>query len=414
MTTVADVPLARNRNFTLLWVGQGAAEVGFSASMLAFPLVVLAVTGSAAASGLVLAADAVAQAVLALPGGALVDRWDRRRIMLACEVAQAVALASLVAALLLDGVSLLHLAVVAAVLGGCRALFEPAEDALLPSLVPESRLATAVATNSARSSIGQMAGTALGGVLFGVARWAPFLLDLVTHVVAFVMLAFLRAPTRPPAESPALGREIAEGLRWLWQRGEIRVTTACAVALNLFFAAYYLVVVVLAERQGTPAGEIGVMAAMLGVGGVVGAMMAPWLHRRLSPHAAIAGVFWALAALCPLAVLADSGYLLGALFAAMALLAPTANTTIITHQLLLTPDALRGRLSGTLNVAMGGAAAAGPALGGVLAEAATPTAAVLVCAAGMTVAAIAVTVNRTLRYYPREESQCATTSPTES
>lgn len=402
-STVDTVPLARNRNFTLLWVGQGCAEIGFSASMLAFPLVVLAITGSAAASGLVLAADAVAQALLALPGGALVDRWDRRRVMLACEVVQVLALTSLVAALLLDGATVGHLAAVAAVLGACRALFEPAEDALLPSLVPEAQLAAAVATNSARSSIGQMSGTALGGVLFGVARWAPFLLDLVTHVVAFVTLAFLRTPARQATREPALGREITEGLRFLWQRREIRVTTLCAVALNLFFAAYYLVVVVLAQRRGTPAGEIGAMAAMLGLGGVLGAVLAPWLLRRISPHAAIAGVFWALAALCPLAVLVTSGYLLGALFAAMALLAPTANTTIVTHQLLRTPDALRGRLSGTLNVAVGAAAAAGPALGGLLAQATTPTTAVLLCAAGMAVAAVAVTANPTLRHYPREE-----------
>jgi predicted MFS family arabinose efflux permease len=417
-STPDTVPLARNRNFTLLWVGQGCAEVGFSASMLAFPLVVLAVTGSAAASGLVLAADAVAQAALALPGGALVDRWDRRRIMLLCEVAQVLALASLVAALLLDTATTTHMAAVAAVLGACRALFEPAEDASLPSLVPDTQLATAIATNSARSSVGQMAGTALGGVLFGVARWAPFLLDLLTHVVAFTTLLFLRMPPRQPPPRRRLGPEIAEGLRWLWHRREIRVTTVCAVVLNLFFAAFYLVVVVLAERRGTPAGEIGVMAAMLGAGGVLGALVAPALHRRLTPHRAIAGVFWALAALAPLAAFITSGYLLGVLFALMAFLAPTANTTIVTHQLLLTPDELRGRLSGSLNVAVGAAAALGPALGGLLAQTTSPRTAVLTAAAGLTAAALAVTVNRTLRHYPSstnsEEPRCETTSPTES
>lgn len=395
------VPLSRNRDFTLLWVGQGCAEIGFSASMLAFPLVVLVITGSAAASGLVLAADAVAQAALALPGGALVDRWDRRRVMLVCEATQAIALASLVVALLLDGATVVHLAAVAAVLGACRALFEPAEDASLPALVAEDQLATAVATNSARSSVGQMAGTALGGVLFAVARWAPFLLDLLTHVIAFVTLLFLRMPARvvEPAPLRRLGPEITEGLRWLWRHKEIRVTTVCAVVLNMFFAAFYLVVIVLAQQRGMPPGEIGVMAAMLGVGGVLGALAAPWLHRRLSAHLAIAGVFWALTALAPLAVITDSGYLLGALFAGMALLAPTANTTIVTHQLLLTPDALRGRLSGTLNLAVGAAAAVGPVLGGLLAEATSPTTAVLISAAGLATAAVLVTVNRTLRHY---------------
>ena len=406
MTTTVDTqPLAKNRNFTLLWVGQGAAEIGFSASMLAFPLVVLAITGSAAASGLVLAADATAQAILALPGGALVDRWNRRRVMLACEAAQVVALASLVAALLLDSATVVHLVAVAAVLGGCRALFEPAEDAILPSIVPDTQLATAIATNSARSSIGQMAGTALGGVLFGLTRWAPFLLDLLTHIVAFTTLVFLRAPARQPTPAPLrhLGREIGEGLRWLWQRKEIRVTTICAVALNLCFAAYYLVVIVMAQRQGTAPGEIGVMAAMLGVGGIVGALIAPALHRRLRPHTAIAGVFWALVALSPLAVFTDSGYVLGALFAAMALLAPTANTTIVTHQLLLTPDELRGRLSGSLNLAVGTAGALGPALGGLLAETTTPATAVLITAAGLTTAAVGATASRTLRHYPERK-----------
>jgi predicted MFS family arabinose efflux permease len=410
-TVDVSVPLARNRNFTLLWVGQGCAEVGFSASMLAFPLVVLAVTGSAAASGLVLAADAVAQAVLALPAGALVDRWHRKRIMLLCEATQAVALATLVAALVFDMVTIAHMVVVAAVLGGCRALFEPAEDASLPSLVPDTQLAAAIATNNARSSVGQMAGTALGGVLFAVARWVPFLLDLLTHVIAFLALLFVRMPAREIQSAPLtrLGHEIAEGLRWVWRHREILVTTVCAVVLNLFFAAFYLVVIVLAQRRGIPATEIGVMAAMLGVGGVLGSLAAPWLHQRLSPYAAIAGVFWALTALAPLAALIDSGYLLGVLFALMALLAPTANTTIITHQLLLTPDHLRGRLSGTLNVAIGAAAAIGPAAGGLLAEAVSAEAAVLISAAGLATATVLVTVNPTLRHYPRRAEREETT-----
>lgn len=396
------VPLSRNRDYTLLWAGQACAEVGFSASMIAFPLLVLALTGSAAASGLVLAADAVAQLVAGLPAGALVDRWNRKFVMLACEAVQAAALASLVAVVLWEVATIPHFVAVAAVLGTCRALFEPAEDASLPSLVPDSQLATAIAMNGARSSVGQMAGTALGGVLFAVARWVPFLLDLVTHVVAFVALAFVRLPSRAAATAatPNLRREIAEGLRWVWRHPEIRVTAACALSLNLFFSAYYLIIIVLADRRDIPAAQIGVMAAMLGVGGVAGSLLAPYLHRTLSPYLSIVGVFWALTALAPIALVVDNGYLMGLLFAGMALLAPTANTTITTHQLLLTPDPLRGRLSGVMNVVVGAAAALGPALGGLLVEAATADQAVLLCAAGMAAATVFVTANRTLRHYP--------------
>ena len=394
------VPLRRNRDYTLLWVGQACAEVGFSASLIAFPLLVLAITGSAAASGLVLAADAVAQLAVGLPGGALVDRWDRRRVMVVCEAVQALALASLVAVLLLDSATIPHLVAVAVVLGSCRALFEPAEDASLPSLVADDQLATAIALNSARSSIGQLAGTAVGGVLFAVGRWVPFLLDLITHVIAFVTLLFLRLPPRQAVRSRGLGREVVAGLRWVARHPEIRVTTLCAIALNLFFSAFYLVVIVLADKRGVPAGEIGIMAAMLGAGGILGALIAPTLHRVLRPHTAIAAVFWALTALAPITLLVSGGYLMGAVFAAMALLAPTANTTINTHQLLLTPDELRGRLSGVMNVAVGAAAAVGPALGGVLVETLTADRAVLVCAVGMAAVTLIVTVNPTLRRYP--------------
>jgi predicted MFS family arabinose efflux permease len=402
--------LARNRDYTLLWGGQAVAEVGFSASLIAFPLLVLAVTGSPTASGLVLAVDAVAQLAAGLPAGVLVDRWDRKRIMLWCEAAQALALASLVVALVFDSASLAHMVFVAAVLGVCRAMFEPAEDACLPRLVPESQLATAVAMNSARSSLGQMAGTALGGLLFAVTRWLPFLVDFLTHCVAFVALAFMRVPRTEPVASapePHFLRDLRAGVRWVWGQREIRATSLCAVGLNLFFTAFYLVVIVLAQGRGVSSGEIGVMAAMLGVGGVLGALVAPRLHRWLGPYRSIAGVFWVLTVLTPVALFVTSGYVMGLLFALMTFLAPTANTTISTYQLLLTPDALRGRLSGVMAVVVGLAGALGPVLGGALTEFLSPSHAVLVCAVGIAVVTVFVTVSPTLRRYShhREEVQ---------
>ena len=399
-------PLSRNRNYQLLWGSQVLSELGFNAATIAFPLLVLAVTGSGAASGLVLGTVAAAQLVAGLPGGALVDRWNRRTVMLACEAAQAVAAGSLVLALWLNIASVVHMVVVAAVFGVCGALFEPAEDATLPSLVSDEQLPTAVAMNSGRTSLGHLAGTAAGGFLFAVGRIVPFAVDFVTHTLAFVGLSFMRVPARgAPAEPERrhLGREIAAGLRWVWGQRHIRMTTACAVALNLFFSAFYLVVIVLAQRRGVPSGQIGVMAAMLGLGGIIGALAASYLTRLMSPYLSIVAVFWVLAALTPLAVFAHSGYLMGALFLAMALLPPTANTTIMSQQLLLTPDDLRGRLGSVLGLAAGVAAALGPVLGGVLMTLVPANRAVLICAAGMAVAALLVTASPAMRSFPRPE-----------
>ncbi|GHF53725.1 MFS family permease [Amycolatopsis bartoniae] len=399
MTTL----LSRNRDYRLLWGGQVFSETGFSTSMIAFPLLVLAVTGSAAQSGLVLGAVAVAQLVAGLPAGALVDRWNRKRIMLVCEAVQALAAASLLAALWWGVASVLQLVAVAAVMGLCRALFEPAEEASLPRLVTVEQVPSAVAMNAARSNAGQLSGTALGGFLFALGRAIPFVFDVLTHVVAFFALLFVRLPVAVTERAPArhLGREILAGLRWVWHQPQVRVTALCAISLNLFFSAYYLVIIVLAATRGVPSGEIGVMAAMLGGGGILGALAAPYLHRRFSPYTLIIGVFWALTVLTPLAVFVRSGYLMGVLFAAMAFLPPAANTTISTYQLLLTPDGMRGRLGGVLGVAGGVAAAAGPALGGWLVDALPGTTAVLVCAGAITVVTLLATCHPVLRRFPR-------------
>jgi MFS family permease len=395
-------PLRSNRDYRILWTSQVAAEFGFHTSTIAFPLLVLALTGSAAASGLVLGTIAAAQLVAGLPAGALVDRLDRKKVMLGCEAAQAVAAGSLVAALAMGEPGIGQLVTVAAVFGVCAALFQPAEDASLPRIVAEDQLPAAVSMNAARGYLGQLSGTAAGGALFAIGRLVPFAVDALTHLTAFGLLAFLRLPHREREHTEThIGQEIATGLRWIWRQRHIRVTAACAIGLNMFFSAYYLVIIVLARSRGVPPGQIGVMAAMLGAGGIIGALAAPALQRRLSPYASIAGVFWVLTALTPVAAFVHSGYVLGALFAAMALLPPTANTTIMARQLLLTPDALRGRLAAGIGLAVGLSAALGPVLGGQLVAAAPGANAVLICAAGIAAVTLAVTVSPTLRAFPR-------------
>jgi uncharacterized protein YbdZ (MbtH family)/predicted MFS family arabinose efflux permease len=398
--------LIRNRNYQLLWGSQTLSEFGVSTVNIAFPLLVLAATRSAAASGLVLGTAAAASLVAGLPAGALVDRWNRKKIMLACEAAQALAAISVVGAVWFDLVSVPHLVLVAAVFGVCGALFEPAEEASLPNVVPDKQLSTAVAMNSARGYLGHLSGAAAGGFLFAVGRLIPFAVDALTHLAALVALSFLRLPKRAAAKAPVrhLGREIAVGLGWVWRQPRIRLIALCAVGLNLFFSAYYIIIIVLAVRRGVPAGQIGIMAAMLGVGGLLGAVAAPYLYRVLSPYQSVIGVFWALTALTPVAVFVSNGYLMGALFATMAFLAPTANTTINTYLLLLTPDELRGRMSSVVAVVVGTAGAIGPALGGALIQLVPSSRAVLITAAGIALVTILTTISPTLRGFPRHHS----------
>lgn len=398
------VPLSHNRNYRLLWISQVLSGFGLSATVLAFPLLVLALTGSAAASGLVLGTITTAQLIAGLPAGALADRWDRKTIMLTCEAIQMVAAATLVAALWWNTVPIPYLIAVGAVMGICGALFRPAEDAYLPRVVPPEQLSTAIALNAARGSVAQLSGTTAGGFLFAAGRFVPFLADAVAHGAACVLLLFLRVPAREarPAPNRHLGREILTGLRWVWAHQHIRVTALCAVVLNLFISAFFLIVIVVLKARGMPPGQIGIVAAMLGVGGLLGAVAASRLARVLSPYASIITVFWGLSALTLAAAFVDSGWLFGALFAAMALLPPTANTTIVTRQLLLTPDDLRGRQSSVLGIVTGVAGALGPVLGGLLASTLPGNHAVLVCAVGVAAVAVVATLSPTLRSFPRQ------------
>jgi MFS family permease len=406
-------PLSRNRNYQLLWGSSMLSGFGFNGVTIAFPLLMLATTRSAAASGVVLGTIAATQLAAGLPAGVLADRWNRKYIMLGCEATQAAAAASLVVAFMRHAVTIPQVIVVAGVIGACTALFGPAEDASLPNLVQERQVSTAVAMNSARTSLGHLSGTAAGGFLFALGRAVPFVADMVSHVVACFALAFLRMPSPParPQRTGSFHREMLNGLCWVWQQRLIRVTALCAVVLNLFFNASYLIIIVLAQRRGIPPGEIGVMAAMLGAGGVAGALLAPYLHNKMSPFMSIVSVFWVLAALVPAAIFIHNGYLMGVLFFGIALLPPTANTTIQTRQLLITPDHLRGRLSGVLGLILGIAAAVGPMLGGILMQLLPSTQAVLACAAGIIAITAVVTASPTLRRFPRLESASGSEAP---
>jgi MFS family permease len=292
---------------------------------------------------------------------------------------------------------------VAAVSGVCGAMFVPAEEACLPNLVPTEQLPTAVSMNEARGYLGGLLGTAVGGFLFAIGTFVPFAVNALTRIMGLSALLFLRVPPRDVQPEPLsrLGHEVASGLRWMWRQRTVRVTGLFAVGLNMFFTAYFIIIIVLAQGRGVSSGEIGVMAAMMSVGGILGAMVAPYLYRRLSTYVSIIGVFWAVTLLTPLAVFISNGYLMGMLFAAIAFLAPTANTTIATYQLVLTPDELRGRMSSVMGVVIGSAAVAGPAFGGFLMELVSDNQAVLLCASGIGVVTVLGTISPTLRRFPR-------------
>jgi MFS family permease len=224
---LSPVPLRRNRDFTLLWSGQVVSTLGSEISGLAFPLLVLSLTGSPAQAGIVGFARGLPYLLLYLPAGALVDRWNRKRVMLVADAGRAASIGSVAVWLALGRPPLAWLAVVAFVEGALFVFFQLAESAALPQIVAREQLPQAIAQNQARMQGAHVAGAPLGGALFGVSRLLPFVADAVSYAVSFVSLLFVRPAfqeSREPTQT-RLRTEIAEGVRWLWSQPFLRTTT---------------------------------------------------------------------------------------------------------------------------------------------------------------------------------------------
>ena len=179
---MALTPLRRNRDFVLLQSGQLLSAMGSEATVIAYPLLALALTHSPARAGVVSFARLVPFAVLQLPAGVIADRVDRRRVMVAADLVRAVTIGVLAATVVAGDVSFALLAFVALVEGAASVAFTTAATGALRSVVPAPQLPEAVGAVTARVATVNLAGPPLGGFLFGVARSLPFVTDACRQV----------------------------------------------------------------------------------------------------------------------------------------------------------------------------------------------------------------------------------------
>lgn len=346
--TVIRRSLWRNREFAALWGGQVVSTLGAQSTATAMPLLVLATTGSPSDAGFVAAAGTLPYLVGHLPAGPLVDRWNRRRILLVSQIVAGLALATVPVAVWSGSVTVAHLSTVAFVQGLCFVFFGLAEHAALPHIVPPEQLPTAVAHNEARGRGAALAGRPLGGALFGIGPAMPFLADAISYAIASVGLLFLRGELRgertKAAAPQSLWRSTTEGMRWIWRHPLIRAAVLLVAASNMVFQALGLVIVVAAREHGAAASDIGLMLGIYSGGGLLGALAAGRLHRHFSPKSVILGVNWVWAGLLPLFLLTTQPLVMGVIGAATSFVGPLWNVVIGSYLALLVPDELRGRV----------------------------------------------------------------------
>jgi MFS family permease len=359
-------PLRDNADFRRYWIGQAASDLGTQLSLVAYPLLVLALGGSAAQAGGVASGSLLTRLICRLPAGVFADRFDRRRIMVGSDLIRAVALASIPLAALLGGPVYAHIVIVAIVEGAASAAFRPAATVAVRQMVPADQLTVAMARSQSRAAAVSLIGPALGGWLFTLQRLVPFVADAVSYLVSALMVSRIRTPLRQQRSARLADRRLSAGIRWLARRRTLRNVFVFAGVINMISVSVVLVVVVTAEAQGRSGTTIGLLLACVGVGAVAGAAVAPTILRFVpAPTVFIGlGVGWIITV--TVLILTSAPWAVGAVLAAQFVLSPTGGIVVGKAMLLGAPDELQGRVASAADLLMSGLPALGPLLTGLL------------------------------------------------
>ena len=400
MTALGE--LSRNRDFRVLWIGETISELGSTMSMFVFPLLTYAVTGSAAHAALTEFAHLLGLVLTLLPAGVVVDRVDRRRILLSASAAGLVLYAVLTVALLQGWAGLALIAVVAGLTGVCSGFVRPAQTSAIRDVVPPHLLPAAISQSQARQHIGALLGAPLGGLLFGIARWLPFAADALSYVASLVGVALLRTDLSPTNRQPSrVMADLRASFAFLMSIAYLRHTLTIAFINNIAINAVFFAAIMRLVQDGHSAAAVGLVETLFGATAIVGAMIAPGLVERLRTGTLIIVGNWTWVPLVVPLYLAHHPVTVGLCLAGGILLNPALNAGLGSYRMTITPPALQGRVvSANMFIVMLGMPLA-PLLGGVLLEHAGPLVTFGALGALLLTSAVIGTASKAIRSVPR-------------
>jgi MFS family permease len=292
----------RHATFTVMWTATVVSNIGTWMYNAASGWLMTSLAPDPLIVSLVQVATTLPMVLLALPAGALADIVDRRRLLIATELATTAVAAVFAAFVWLDlvtpGTLLLFTFLVSA--GGV--LTAPAWQAVVPDLVPKADLAPAVTANSVGFNISRAIGPALGGsAIAGLGIAAPFWFNAISNSAIVGALLWWRSPRTTDRHLPAerIGNAIVAGVRYGRHNLHLRATMARAVGFFLFSSAYWALLPLVARTQIAGGPEFyGILLGAIGAGAVIGAFLLAWLKGRLGSDRTVSvGTFGSAVAL---------------------------------------------------------------------------------------------------------------------
>ncbi|GCE10036.1 MFS transporter [Dictyobacter aurantiacus] len=345
---VSRVALWRNHAFMLLWSGQAVSSLGTTITQTAYPLLVWDLSHSAALVGLVGGLGTLPYILLSLIVGALVDRWDRKHLMVLCDTGRTLNLASVLVMMALGRLTVVQICANTLIEGTFYVFFNLAEASCLPRVVSKEQIPLATSQNETTTGATVLVGPALGGALYTLSGFVPFLADAVSYVVSVITLSFIKVSFQEKREAQKQRKllvEIREGLVWLWHQPLIRYIAFLTGGCNFVGAGLLPILLVLVKQQHGSSLLYGTILTIGGVGAIVGSLLGAPIQKRYRFGPVIICLIWFEAVCFPLYAIAPNPFLLGVISACLFVSGPIYNVVQFSYRITLIPDELQGRVN---------------------------------------------------------------------
>jgi MFS family permease len=363
-----------NRDFLKLWSGQALSLLGTAVTQLALPTAAIKLLGAGAFEvGMLGMLQYLAFPTLGLFAGVWVDRLAKRPTMVVCDAMRLLVIASIPIAWFMGALTIWHLYIAALVLGICSVFFDVSFQAYVPALLPRELLVSAnsLEETSVRSS--QMAGPGLAGLLIQAFTAAPALLvDAASYAVSVATLLWIRAPEPLRSAQPSghFRHELREGIDVVMRNPALRLMVGSTATSNLGSEIVITVFLVYAYRSVhlTP-GELGLVLAGGGAGGVLGSIVAARAAARFSlgPTLTLAMSLFVFALLIPAAgATTYPVILLSAIWFVLQVGGSVYNVNSTSYRQAAVPLRLQGRATAAIRAIVWGTIPIGAAAGGLL------------------------------------------------